>query len=270
MTFAPHFDCHAHVYERIHAVGKPRYLPQTPAPREDWRKHLRSHGLKGGVIIQTSFFGFDNSELLNALDVLGTERFRGVAAAPLDTSEEQLQFLKLRGASGVRWNLIRGASKPDLLLRPAQDFLRRLNRAGLHLEIQLEGVQLSSYLRSLSHFADRIVVDHFGLPSNALPRDEPWLGALRDVAPACDVWVKFSAPYRSAVDLQPHAEAILEIIGADRIVWGSDWPWTQHENRHRYAETIEWARSWFGRVDPAQTERASKRLYGFDSRDCPT
>lgn len=264
MTFAPRFDCHAHVYERIHAAGQPRYLPKALAPREVWRKHLQTHGLEGGVIVQTSFFGHDISELLNALRALGARKFRGVASVPMDAGGEQLQALKAEGICGIRWNLVRGAARPDLTLQPVQDFLKRLNRVGLHLEIHLEGALLGPYLRGLAHHVDHIVVDHFGLPSAPLPSDEPWIAALRDLASSSDIWVKFSAPYRNPVDIQPYAEAILEIIGMERVVWGSDWPWTQHENKHDYIDTIEWGKAWFSCADSTEIDKASIQLYGFE------
>jgi predicted TIM-barrel fold metal-dependent hydrolase len=270
MTFVPSFDCHAHVYERVYGVGQPRYLPKTPAPREDWCANLQANGLKGGVIVQVSFFGTDNTELLNALRALDTRHFRGVAVVPLDASEEELQILKMEGIAGVRWNLIVGAACPDLTHPATRDFLRRLVRAGLHLQIQLEGPILGPYLPGLFPHIERVVIDHFGLPGSHLPKDDLWIAALRELAPSSDIWVKFSAPYRSPVDIRPHAETILEILGADRVVWGSDWPWTQNENKHDYAETIEWGASWLRDVDPAQIERASALLYGFGPNNVNT
>jgi predicted TIM-barrel fold metal-dependent hydrolase len=259
------FDCHAHVYERVYAVGKPRYLPKTTAPLKDWQAQLQARGVEGGVIVQISFFGTDNSELLNALRTTGTERFRGVAVVPLEAGEENLQMLRAEGIRGVRWNLVAGAPLPDPALPSVRDFLKRLNRTGLHLQIQLEGPLLGPYLRALCPLVERIVVDHFGLPACPSPRDEPWIGALAELASSSDLWVKFSAPYRSPVDVQPHAEAILDIIGAGRVVWGSDWPWTNHEGKHGYDDTLRWADRWLGQADLPDVEHASRQLYGFEA-----
>lgn len=264
MSFTPCFDCHAHVYERVYGVGKTRYLPKTLAPREDWCANLQAHGVQGGVIVQVSFFGTGNSELLNALRGLDRRNFCGIAVVPIQVSENELQTLKMKGIAGVRWNLVCGTPRPDLANPQVRDFLKRLNRAGLHLQIQLEGPILGAYLRDLFPHIDRVVIDHFGLPGSHLPKDEPWIAALRDLAPSSDIWVKFSAPYRSPVDIGLYPETILEILGDIRVVWGSDWPWTQHENKHDYTETIEWAASWLKHVNPAQIERASRQLYGFE------
>ncbi|WP_193494617.1 amidohydrolase family protein [Nitrincola alkalisediminis] len=78
------------------------------------------------------------------------------------------------------------------------------------------------------------------------------------------MWLKLSAPYRSPViDLKPYTHALLAYLGSDRLVWGSDWPWTRHEQKHTYAETLKWLSSWV--ADPAEAfrvlEESPKALY---------
>jgi predicted TIM-barrel fold metal-dependent hydrolase len=267
MTSSPStklFDCHAHVYEQVYAaVAQPRYLPAHAAPRAVWVKHQEESGVAGGVIVQISFLGTDNSEMLKALRALGTARFRGVAVVALDAGAEELQALKAEGVCGVRWNLVKGAALPELAEAGVRSFLKRLNQAGLHLQIQLEGDRLGPYLRVLVSLADRIVIDHFGIPTTPSPGEEPWIAALKDVAASSDLFVKFSAPYRSPVDVAPHADVILEELGPGRVVWGSDWPWTNYEGRHNYAETVAWLDLWLGETYWGNVERASRQLYGF-------
>lgn len=74
-----HYDCHAHVYEHIAAVTGARYTPTVPAPLAHWRQHLQTHGLRGGVIVQVSFLGTDNTQLCAALAQLDSAHFAGVA-----------------------------------------------------------------------------------------------------------------------------------------------------------------------------------------------
>lgn len=146
----PQFDCHAHVYERVYtAVDNQRYLPTAIAPGKEWLAHHAANGVEGGVIVQISFFGTDNSELLTALRTYGTERYRGIAVVPFEMGEEEMLALKDEGIRGVRWNLVKGAPLPDLTHSSVRDFLKRLNRAGLHLQIQLEGPLLGPYLHGL-------------------------------------------------------------------------------------------------------------------------
>jgi predicted TIM-barrel fold metal-dependent hydrolase len=258
------FDCHAHVYERVYtAVAQPRYIPDRPAPGAAWIAHQEANGVAGGVIVQISFLGTDNSEMLKALRALGAERFRGIAVLDFDCGVEQMQALKEEGVRGVRWNLVKGAALPDLSDPQIRAFLKRLNQAGLHLQIQLEGDRLGAYLRKLAPLTDRIVIDHFGIPTEPLPSQDPWIAVLKELAPTSDLFVKFSGPYRSCVDVAPHAEAILQELGPGRVVWGSDWPWTRYEDRHSYADCVAWMGKWLDEAYWGSLERASRELYGL-------
>ncbi|MEM7188396.1 MAG: amidohydrolase family protein, partial [Pseudomonadota bacterium] len=57
--------------------------------------------------------------------------------------------------------------------------------------------------------------------------------------------VKFSAPYRQKPqDLRLVARRLIRHFGPERCLWGSDWPWTQHEGAHDYAEAMDWLEDW--------------------------
>src|SRR5207302_9881463 len=67
------------------------------------------------------------------------------------------------------------------------------------------------------------------------------------------VWVKVSAPYRSA-DAERMLNRILGDTGRDRLLWGSDWPWTRHEQGRTYAGCLDWLRD---RVDKETFDAAT-------------
>ncbi|MFF8632398.1 amidohydrolase family protein [Streptomyces werraensis] len=85
-----------------------------------------------------------------------------------------------------------------------------------------------------------VVIDHLGLPA-ASSRSYPGSAALVRLFTAQHVWVKTSAPYRSGPDA---ATAMLRSLlcagGGERMVWGSDWPWTRHEAGRNYSATLTW------------------------------
>ncbi len=233
------FDCHAHVFETLRVVGEPRYAPKANAPFARWINHLEEHGLKGGVIVQPSFLGSDNRDLLAALSKTNRRSFRGVAVVRIDAGLNELKTLYSGGVRAIRWNLVKGATLPDPADEGVKALLGRIADAGLHLEVQLEASRLVGFLPSLIEKVDRIVIDHFGLPDGS--PDTSWtqaIGCNRD-----KVWVKLSGPYRSDAqkDQIGHAKRLLDVIDADHFVWGSDWPWTRHEGNHDYARTVEWA-----------------------------
>lgn len=235
------FDCHAHVYERVAAIDGARYVPGRPAPLETWLGHLGRHRLVGGVIVQVSFLGTDNSQLCSALAQLDTSRFAGVAVVDIAVEDEELVNLKAQGVRGVRWNLVRGAPLPDLGSAPVRRHLDLVRRHNLHLEVHLEGHRLADALPRLVDRGLRVVVDHFGLPGRANCLEDPWLNALQAMPDRSLVYAKFSAPYRTEFDIVDHARRLLDLLPADHIVWGSDWPHTQYEAEVDYdAATKSW------------------------------
>ncbi|MEP2783857.1 MAG: amidohydrolase family protein [Pseudoruegeria sp.] len=223
------FDCHAHIYENVTAVPDARYMPPSPAPLSKWLELQGRHGIKGGVIVQVSFLGFDNSELCTALAKLDPKRFAGVAVVPLDVQDDTLDCLVAAGVRGVRWNLVRRKDLPDLTSATAQMFLGKLRQRNLHLEVHLEGPRLAPVLARVTDQGVRIVVDHFGLPSEQSPKQDPLIMATESLHDTSMLYFKFSAHYRTSFALSDHASALLYKLEDDHVVWGSDWPHTQHE-----------------------------------------
>ncbi|MBC2860820.1 amidohydrolase [Stappia sp. 28M-7] len=253
------FDCHVHVYEEVTATRGARYVPAVPAPLAGWQAGMARHGLSGGVIVQVSFLGFDNSQLLDALSRLDPQRFAGVAVVPDDVEAAALDTLVAAGIRGIRWNLVRGAPLPDLESPAVAGLLQHLRERGLHVEIQLEGPRLPTIVGPLLSRGVTVVVDHFGLPDEADPARDPWLCALAQAGDVSRLFVKFSAPYRSPVDVAPHARALLDLLPPDHVVWGTDWPHTQHEAIIDYDRAAV-GREAFGIGDDAA---AVKALYGL-------
>ena len=253
-------DCHAHVYETVVAVGQPRYLPERPAPLSAWRGQLEEHGLKGGVIVQPSFLGTDNTQMLAALAQLPAERFAGVAVVPLSISHQEVGELSARGIRGLRWNLVEGTQLPDLDAPEVRDFLDRSAAAGLHLELHLEGPRLAGFLPQLARLSPRLVIDHLGLPADPDLVREPVFRAIAEAENLCQIWIKISAPYRSRASVD-HVRALARLLGPERLVWGSDWPWTRHEAGRDFGSLL--ATPVNAGLDPGRLNAAVRELYGL-------
>lgn len=75
-----------------------------------------------------------------------------------------------------------------------------------------------------------IVIDHGAKPMIAMRGFEPWAAQLRDVAARPNVACKLSGLVTeagtewTADDLAPYVRHLLDCFGADRLLWGSDWP----------------------------------------------
>ncbi|MEU1803033.1 amidohydrolase family protein [Streptomyces sp. NPDC019937] len=232
-------DSHAHVFTRgLRLADERRYSPDYDATVDAYVSLLDAHGLAAGVLVQPSFLGTDNSHLLAALR-RAPERFRGVAVIDPRTPGDELDRLVEAGVCGIRLNLI-GRPVPPLGEGPWPRLARELAARGLHMEVQARQRQWEELEPRLLRWPGAVVIDHLGLP--ALPSlSYPGSGALFRLLAAPHVWVKAAAPYRSA----PRAatamlRSLLRTGAVERMVWGSDWPWTRHEEGRVYGTTLTW------------------------------
>src|SRR5438445_294833 len=94
-----------------------------------------------------------------------------------------------------------------------------------------------------------------------------WLSGASITGPA---WVKLAAAYRSwpeqrGTAAREAAQALLQAFGARRLVWGSDWPNTQHQEVADYASTHAALADWV--PDAAERQRilvdTPSRLFHF-------
>ncbi|MBF16628.1 MAG: amidohydrolase [Chloroflexi bacterium] len=77
----------------------------------------------------------------------------------------------------------------------------------------------------------RAVLDHIGKPEIAEKKIQPWLNDIRKISSIDNVFCKLSGMITEAnqknwrvEDLKPYVHHVLSLFGADRIMFGSDWP----------------------------------------------
>lgn len=261
----PAVDSHAHVFDRsCRLVEGRRYTPGYEAPAARYVAVLKRAGVRHGVLVQPSFLGTDNACLLAALRRFpGT--LRGVAVVAPQIADAELEAMAAAGVRGIRYNLI--GVDPAMPTQPEYRALtRRVTRLGWLVEVQAAGADLPGVLDTLTTDAATLVVDHFGRPGTAEPEADPGFRKLLEFGPDGPVWVKLSAPYRlGGHDPAPFAAAFLDRLGPGRLLWGSDWPWTQHEAATSYGECVAAIGGWLGGDADVRDrfDRASRRLYGF-------
>ncbi|WP_299472172.1 amidohydrolase family protein [uncultured Roseibium sp.] len=255
------FDCHAHVYEQVAAIPNARYVPEAPASLAQWLTHQKRNKLRGGVIVQVSFLGTNNTELCAALSKLDMNRYAGVGVVELEADGDEMDRLVAAGVRGLRWNFVGGGRLPNLREQSVQRFLGMLRERNLHLEIHLEGDRLAPLLAPLTDTGVSIVVDHFGLPSHEDPHQDPLVRAVGELVDRSRLYFKFSAHYRTPFDLKCHAQALLHHLSGTNIVWGSDWPHTQHECETDYDSVFDLCDKWGLGSDHA----AVQSLYGLSA-----
>ncbi len=147
--------------------------------------------------------------------------------------DEEIAALKLTGVVkgfrpvrdgnlSIHWML-------DPRLSPGYEAIRR---SGMSLDILIEDpsdvprvLQLARQHPDLS-----IMLNHCGQPDIAGGLNEPWASDIADVASCANVSCKFSALLNRAAlgagvaELAPYASHVVQIFGACRLLWASNWP----------------------------------------------
>jgi predicted TIM-barrel fold metal-dependent hydrolase len=234
----------------IHIVGPADRYPQLPsrtfladlAPLDELRRLGAARGVIRFVVVQPSFYGRDNSLLLESLDALAGEG-RGVAVIDPATPPATLADYARRGVRGLRLNLY---SSPGRDARPLDQIFAELaavaQRMRWHVEVIASIDILTRHAEVLAGSVVPVVIDHYGVYGNATPEIDGG-GRLLELVRLPHVWMKLSAPYRVSADplaTRPDRrwlDAILA-VAAERCVWGSDWPHTPPHGTHQGPDVV--------------------------------
>jgi predicted TIM-barrel fold metal-dependent hydrolase len=232
-------DCHVHVVgpiDRYPQLSSRTYLADV-ATLDTLRQLGATRGIARFVIVQPSFYGCDNTLLLEALDTLGGDG-RGVAVIDPSTPRETLDDFARRGVRGVRLNFYSAAGRSDgqQLAETFAELAALAQRMRWHVELIAAVDVLARHVNLLAHSPAPVVIDHYGVYGDTTP-DSGDARRLLELLRLPHVWTKLSAPYRvSSNPLETHPDrrwldAILACAEA-RCVWGSDWPHTPpHEQQ---------------------------------------
>jgi predicted TIM-barrel fold metal-dependent hydrolase len=116
--------------------------------------------------------------------------------------------------------------------------------------VQVDAKDLVGLLPQFLNANVNLVVDHFGRPSPQQGVSDPGFQALLAAASSRRVWVKLSGPYRFSPEVTDAAAPLLrKAFGPDRLLWGSDWPFTQFEKTNSYPQARAWLDAWVPDAD---------------------
>lgn len=259
-------DTHAHVFSAdAPAVADARYRPAYAARLASWQANWDLVGVTRGVLVQPSFFGTDNSEMLAAL-AADRGRLRGVAVVDARASKTELDRLAAGGVCAVRMNL-KGADDYRAFVEGDRGaFFDRLRARGWHAEVYVDHGRLPQIVPAFASSTIDVVLDHFGNPGLDRRSIDATFDAVATLAASRNVWCKLSAPYRlGGTDPRVLAQRCLDAVGPSRLVWGSDWPWTANEGGADYQRLYQDLARWVGpELCPAILWDNAARLYRFD------
>jgi L-fuconolactonase len=205
---------------------------------EDLRVVAEPLGVSATVVVQAVASEEETLELLRAADASGGLIAGVVGWVELTATDVDERLAALRRAPGG-WRLVgirhqvQDEADPGWL---AQDEvlrgLRAVARAGLSYDLLVRPWQLTAALRVAREVPELpLVVDHGAKPEIAAGRWEPWSTELAALAAHDDVHCKLSGLVTEARwqawredRIERYIERLLELFGARRLMFGSDWP----------------------------------------------
>jgi len=234
--------CDSHV----HVIGPIARFPQRatrtylapPASLDELTRAAAPRDVTRFVIVQPSFYGTDNTVLLESLDALGP-RGRGVAVIdPAQTSKAMLEDYAGRGVRGLRINLYSpGKAAPGQLAREFKAMANVAGTMGWHVEVIAPIAVLAEAATLLVRTDVTMVIDHYGVYGHSRPESAA-ARVMLELLELPHVWMKLSAPYRvsdNPLETRPDPAWLAAILecARERCVWGSDWPHTPaHDAQH--------------------------------------
>ena len=176
-----------------------------------------------------------------------------VASAPLEdgaASAEVLERLaEIPQVKGVR-RLIQPHPIGFCVQPGFIEGVRLLERYGFSFDICINHSQLADAIEMVRRCPGvRFILDHIGKPDIAGRMLEPWRSEIRELAEMGNVHCKISGMVTEAdtehwrrQDLRPYVDHVIESFGADRVVFGSDWPVVLRAAEHtEWVEALRWA-----------------------------
>jgi predicted TIM-barrel fold metal-dependent hydrolase len=245
------------------------FSPQDMVPRVfsyyDILHYAKPNGVKRIVLVQMSYYGFDNSYMLEAIRRL-PEVFRGIAVVDWNSAdlEARMQGLAQHGVRGFR------IIPPNVPAETCLDGegLDRMFRCGakenLAMCLLVNPDALAAVRRRCENFPDTpVVIDHLARVGMAGPITENDIRALCALARCPRVKVKVSAFYALGkkkpphLDLAPLIKRVHEAFGSKRLMWASDCP--APLQRETYAEGISLLRERLDFLSTADKEWILRR-----------
>jgi L-fuconolactonase len=233
-------DAHQHFWNP--ARGDYGWMPKDDAMLsrsygpDDLAPLLARHGIERTVLVQAAPSVAETEYMLGIADA--TPFVAGVVGwVDFERPADRAELRRLAGHStfkGVR-PMIQDIPDDGWMLRDdVQWAYRAVIDEGLTFDALGFPRHLPNFLTLLKRYPEmRVVVDHCMKPQIRSHSDTAfrhWAEGMARVAGETGAFVKFSAlvteaaPGWTVADLKPYVDHVIDVFGADRVMWGSDWP----------------------------------------------
>lgn len=247
-----YIDAHSHVwtpdtgrYPRAAAFATKKAPDPKSFTPEELFAHCRPSGVTRVVLIQMSFYQYDNRYMLDAI-AAHPGVFRGVAVVDENAPQvsDTLRRLARAGVTGIRLYADQERAEAWAGSAAMQALWRAATEQGIAVCPLAHPEALPAIHRMIERFPrTRIVIDHCARIGARTPVNDGDLDRLCALAKFEHVHVKTSAFYALGekkapyTDLGPMIRRLRDAFGASRLMWASDCPF-QVQNGHTYAASI--------------------------------
>ena len=248
-------DAHHHVWRRtdqpwLNGPMVPRIFGEYEPIRRDYLigeylDDIRDAGIVASVYVQTNWDparAVEEVEWVQSIThthgwphaIVGFADMTDASLpAKLDTMQDSPALRGIR--QQVHWHenpQYRFAARPDLIAEPAwRQGLAGLAPRGLLFELQIFTSQMADGAALAKAFpSTTFVLEHAGMPEDASEQGrDAWRRGMRQLADNPNVYVKLSGLgtfiHRATLgDIQPIVSDTVDLFGAERCVWGSNFP----------------------------------------------
>ena len=244
-------DAHVHVwtpdvdkYPISDRFSIDQMVPRSFTPEELFA-HSKPAGVSRTVLIQMSFYGFDNSYMLDVMKA-HPGVFSGVAVIDESSTNvaTQMAGMAKQGVRGFRIRSSKTNVESWLTPGPMGEMWKQGAEQNLAMCLLADPDSLPAALEMCRKYPETpVVIDHFariGVSGEINQKDVDNLLKLSDFR---NVSIKTSAfyalgkkdpPYK---DLGPMIKQLRDSFGAERLMWATDCPY-QVEGNHTYADSI--------------------------------
>lgn len=200
---------------------------------DDLRREMKRAGITRTILVQAAETEAETDFLLDL--AARTDFVAGVVGwLDLDSDGFESRLAHYRRNPlfvGIR-PVLQGLEDDAFIVRPrVLKSLKAIEAAGMPFDIL-------TFTRHLPHVAHalretpglRAVVDHISKPEIASAVLEPWKSHISEIAAFPNVCCKISGMVTEAAadwsleDFQPYVDHIVSVFGAERLMFGSDWP----------------------------------------------
>lgn len=218
---------HSWIDESMSTIKK-NFLPQ------DLKVELEAKGIDGCVAVQADQHE-DETKFLIA-QAKENDFIKGVVGwvdLRADNIEERLAYYKQHDVIKGFRHVVQ--DEPDVNFMKRTDFQNGISKLGAFdftYDILIFPTQLEAALHVVDQFPNqKFVIDHIAKPNIKEGHIDEWKKGMQTIAERKNVSCKLSGMVTEAdwlnwkqEDFTPYLDAVIEMFGIDRVMYGSDWP----------------------------------------------